>query len=49
MNSHKNQLIGAVIVKTTTTAIPIPTEALIFLEIAKNEQNLGSMLILYFQ
>ena len=26
-------------VKTTTTAIPIPTEALIFLEIAKKEQR----------
>ena len=37
--NKRNQLIGAVIVKTTTTAIPIPTEASIFFEIAKNEHN----------
>ena len=37
--SQSTQLIGAVIVNTTTTAKPIPTDASIFFDIARNEHN----------
>ena len=37
--SQRTQLIGAVIVNTTTTANPIPTDASILYDIARNEHN----------